>query len=169
MRTRLQKLGEFVHTQRFREKSRSQADDLHQCLEKMQDWPTAVLQAARGYYDIEGAGYWSRFIAGGGPFQHSSECTFTEHVKPKNTSWPLHEAFRVSGIAGGCLIAAAFREKSQVLPPASATVGQASEPPHLILGLAAASGDCSALGYANVPELADYKIRKYDGKERVVW
>ena len=163
----LQKIAELIHTQRFREKEGSQAHDLHQCLEKMQDWPTDVLQAARAYYDTEGARYWSVFIPRGGPLQYSTQCTFAEHLKLKKTIWPLHEAFRVSGIAGGCLIASSFRKNSQVLSAAS--VGQASESPQLILGLAAASGEYCALAFADVPELADYIIHEYDGKESVVW
>lgn len=46
------------------------------------------------------------------------------------------------------------------------TLGQASESPQLILGLAAAS---SNLGYANVPEFVDYEIRVSGGLESVVW
>ena len=168
-RLNLQKLGEKIHTQRFREKAqdKSYEADLQQCLETLQDWPTDVLQAARAYYDTEGFRYWSLFISGGGPFPYSTDCTFSRHIKLKKTAWPLHEAFRVSGMAGGCLIAAALRNKSKVTP--SAAAGQACESPQLILGLAAASSVNCALGYANVPELADYKIHDYDGKESVVW
>lgn len=70
-------------------------------------------------------------------------------------------------MAGGCLIAATFRNKSKVVP--SAAAGKACESPQLILGLAAASSVNCALSYANVPELADFEIHYYDGKESVVW
>ena len=173
-RLNLQKLGEQIHTQRFREKSIADGDksyeaDLHQCLETLQDWPTDVLQAAQAYYDTEGFCYWSLFISRGGPFQYSTDCTFSKHIKLKKTAWPLHEAFRVSGIAGGCLIAAALRDKCKVRPSASVAAGQASESPQLIVGLAAASSMYCALSYANVPELADFKVHEYDKKESVVW
>ena len=179
-RLNLQKLGQHIHKQRFRERHCSPRDadekmsyeaDIQQCLEKMQDWPEDIVHAARAYYDTEGAQYWSLFVSGGGPFSYDSDCTFSEHVKSIKIAWPLHEAFRVSGIAGGCLIAAALRKKS--LPSESQSVmaeemGQ-SPSPQLLLGLAAASGSCCALGYADVPELVDYKIHEYDGKESVVW
>ena len=173
-RLNLQKLGEQIHTQRFREKSIANGDksyeaDLHQCLETLQDWPEDVLQAAQAYYDTEGFRYWSLFISRGGPFQYSTDCTFSKHIKLEKTAWPLHEAFRVSGIAGGCLIAAALRDKCKVRPSASVAAGQASESPQLIVGLAAASSMYCALSYANVPELADFKVHEYDGKESVVW
>ncbi|KAL3131940.1 hypothetical protein ABBQ38_007636 [Trebouxia sp. C0009 RCD-2024] len=167
----LQKLGELVHKQRFREKSNNDIfeDDYRQCLKKLHAWPTDVLEAARAYYDTQGLGYWSLFLPHGGLFQYSTDCTFAEHVKLGKTLWPLHEAFRVSGIAGGCLIAASFREKSRVGSAVSVAAGQATESPQLILGLAAASGPHCALGYADVPELADYEIHENDGKEHVVW
>lgn len=166
----LQNLGELVHSQRFREKHRSEANDekdLQRCLKKMQDWPEDVVHEARVYYDTEGSRQWSLFISGGGPFKYSSDCTLSEHLKSGKIAWPLHEAFRVSGIAGGCLIAAAFRRKS--FNSGSEVAQQVKESPHLLLGLAAASDSYCALGYANVPELADYRIQEYDGKESVVW
>lgn len=167
----LQGLGELVHRQRFREVHKHEVyeEDYHRCLKKLQAWPTDVLEAARAYYDTEGAGYWGVFLPGGGPFEYSAERTFAEHVKHSKTAWPLHEAFRVSGIAGGCLIAASLRKKSQVLSAASVAAGQPAVSPQLIVGLAAASGVHCALGYAEVPELADYEIHESAGKERVVW
>lgn len=167
----LQTLAELVHTQRFREKHANPAFeyDLRESLKRMQEWPAGVVQAARAYYDSEGARYWTVFCPEGGPLPYSANCTFAEHIKLKKTPWPLHEAFRVSGIAGGCLIAASFREKMEVLPAAAVAAGRAIVSPQLMLGLAAASDVYAALGYVDVPELADYKIHEYDGKEDVVW
>ncbi|KAL3163392.1 hypothetical protein ABBQ32_009775 [Trebouxia sp. C0010 RCD-2024] len=167
----LQKLGELIHMQRFREKRKNDIfeDDYHQCLKKLQAWPTDVLQAARVYYDTQGLGYWSLFLPHGGLFHYSTDCSFAEHVKLGKTLWPLHEAFRVSGIAGGCLVAASFRKKLQLASTVSVAAGQVTESPQLILGLAAASGPHCALGYADVPELADYEILENDGQECVVW
>ena len=172
-RLNFQELGEHIHTQRIREsianKDRNAQADLDQCLEKMQSWPADVLQAAQAYCDTEGARHWSLFISGGGPHKYSADCTFSEHIRLKKNAWPLHEAFRVSGIAGGCLIASYLCEKLQVITDAPIASKLASESPQLILGLAAASDVYCALGYANVPELADYTIYDYDGKETVVW
>lgn len=172
-RLNLQKLGEHVHTQRYREAAK---DDLYQadldkCLEQMQDWPTDVVQAARAYYDTEGADHWSFFVLGGGLFQYRADCSFSEHIKLQKTAWPLHSAFTVSCIAGGCLMAASLRKKMQLFPAVSVCPEHASEceSPQVLLGLAAASGDYCALGYADVPELADYVIHDYDGKESVGW
>ena len=170
-RLHLQKLGELIHTQRFREQHKDEMyeDDYRQCLKNLQGWPMDVLQAARAYYDAEGSGYWSLFLPRGGIFQYSTDCTFAEHVKLGNSAWPLHEAFRVSGVAGGCLIAASFRKKLQVASNVSVATGHATDSPQLLLGLAAASGMHCALGYADVPEFVDYEIREYDGREHVVW
>lgn len=172
-RLNLQKLGEHVHTQRYREarKDNLYQADLDKCLEQMQDWPADVVQAARAYYDTEGADHWSLFVLGGGLFQYRADCSFSEHLKLQKTAWPLHSAFTVSRIAGGCLMAASLRKNKQLFPAVSVCPEHASEceSPQVLLGLAAASGDYCALGYVDVPELADYEIHDYDGKESVGW